>query len=173
MCPDFAARLRELATAAGADAATVEADGHARWRLYTRALDDAALRVAVPAVLRLDPDGPLVSAVVTRALGLVRDRETWVDLPPAGPLRDQVRRRLHELRLLEGLADDVEACGGNVATWSPWLQLRAAESASAHQVLRALAEGGGTRQVRYRARERLRQVRPSAEGTGPSPRIGD
>ena len=160
MPPSFDEAVTRLATLAEIDPGQAIVDEHSRWGLYRNALADADQRAALLQVLRVDPNRPLVSAVVIRALELVSadERTVWLDVLPPGPQRDYAQRRAVELGLLEGLLEDADSQveEADARAWSPWLQVRLAEAAAGREVLAVLAEVGDTKRIRDQARQRLR-----------------
>jgi hypothetical protein len=85
----FDEAVAKLAVLASVDPRSVVADERERWRLYEKSLLHVSRRPVVLGAVRGDDNGPLASAAVVRALGLVLDAEraTWVRALPVGKQR--------------------------------------------------------------------------------------
>ena len=118
----FKAAVRQLAQLAGADVLKVLEDEHVRWSVYEASVSDPARRQVLEDAIRGETNGPLASAVVSRVLEVVqdRDRSTWVELLPEGRLRAFGKVRALELRIYEELASGkpVEVNQAGVENWS-------------------------------------------------------
>lgn len=162
MSLSFDEAVVSLAKLADVDPEQAIVDEHARWDLYRTALAVADQRVAVLAVLPVDPNPPLVSAAVLRALELVSvdEREAWLGVLPPGPQHAYAQRRAVELGVLQGLVDDIDAQvdEDDARSWSQWLQVRLAGGAVSRKVLVVLSEVGDTKRIRNQARQRLRAL---------------
>lgn len=158
MSNDFEAAITELASSLGGDGRTACADEHVRWRIYEKALAGAASREGARRALKLDPNAPLMSAVVIRALASSDsiERRLWIDVLPPGRQREFAEKRAREWAVYERLIGDVGARvdAREVAGWSQWLQEKLAASVGSEHVLRILAEAGATKRVRNTASRR-------------------
>lgn len=123
----FNEAVRELSMPAGVDFRSALEDEHVRWALYEASIPDPARHEMLRVAVRADPNAPLASAVVTRALESVRSAERliWVDTLQPGRLRDHAATRAAELDMLDELAsggDRIEIRSADVEGWTQWLQ---------------------------------------------------
>jgi hypothetical protein len=156
---NFNRAVKELAVLAGFDVGAALNDEHVRWSLYETSMVDPSRRRLLRDAVRGESSIPLASAAVVRIIEAVPDgeRAEWVELLPAGRLREFAASRAAELRVLEDLAADVGTGSRSqeIEGWSQWLQLRVAEEIERPEVLDALARLGATRRIRRLAREGL------------------
>jgi hypothetical protein len=159
MPQDFEEVIGMLAAKVGLDARQATVDEHSRWDLYRRAIDVETSPSLVLAALREEPNLPLASATVVRAIEhrspLERDR--WLEVLLPGPSLDYARRRADELGTLERLRDDPEfqVSATEVAGWTQWLQRKVAEECDRQDVLEVLRAVGATKRIRRRALDRV------------------
>jgi hypothetical protein len=134
-----------------------------RWQLYEKAMATSAGRDLVYLAVGLEPDEPLASAAVVRAVETVADdqRPKWISRLPEGN-RDYATRRAHELSLFEKLAageiNDVEVAG-EVDSWTDWLQSRIAQASDSCGILAIMERRGRTKRIRNQAKQRSAQLR--------------
>lgn len=162
MATSFEEAIEALADAFGRNAEGVVFDEHARWDLYRESIDAGANVSLVCQALRNEPDLPLAAATVTWALERrdAAERSRWLEVLPPGRALDHAKRRADELKILEGLRDDLEPQTSelDVDTWTQWLQLRVAKESSRADVLGVLAVAGATKRIRRTAHERAARL---------------
>jgi hypothetical protein len=154
--------LRELAAQVGHDGQLE--DEHARFAVYSAAIQDPAQwDLLLPAVAQ-EPDGNVASDILAKLLERVPrpERAAILRVAPADRTTFLVRRDA-DLGVLDDLASEESTDGAvveRVVEGSDWLQRRVVDRDGAvpGTVLEALAERGRTRKVRAAARERLRRA---------------
>lgn len=140
------------------------ANEHARWNVYSRAMNSSDLWGILREAVQLEPDSAVAMSVVLRMLERVsaNERSSWVDALPAGKDHDFAERRAAEIHILETVGGKNSPSPSELrssfdAGWSTWLQLRLTESSVHDVVLTHLSEHGATKRVRAAARSRLRR----------------
>ncbi|MGW2371630.1 hypothetical protein [Kitasatospora sp. NPDC001683] len=146
-----------------------EPDEHLRLARYRREFARAAPEEVAGLVARVlaDPDRAMASGAVCeyldrRAAELLTEPAfpAWCrELAQAVSADGFARRRLDEWALLRAMELDEPWEERQLLAASNWLQLQAAESASAGSCLGVLAAGGRTRRIRTTAAARLRRLR--------------
>ncbi len=139
------------------------ADEHARWSLYVRAAEVDRCWQDLREVVALEEDPAVASSLVLRMLERVsaEDREGWSRLLLVEKDREFALRRARELNFLEAaLSGSPQGERGDLQfeTWSPWLQLRLAESSEDRDILALLADSGETKRIRASAADRMRSL---------------
>ncbi|WP_157878140.1 hypothetical protein [Streptomyces torulosus] len=116
-------------------------------------------------IVGLEPDPSIAMSVVLRMVERVPEAERilWAEKITAERKRSLAVLRVRELRILEAVSGEAGVHGQpascQIAEWSDWLQLRAAERSTSVSVLERLGESGLTRRVRHLSAERLRALR--------------
>jgi hypothetical protein len=137
--------------------------GHERWRIYQCAIDMPELWPDLLEAIKVEQDPPIASAVVVHLLEHVPAdaRISVVGTLRAGKERDFAVARVQELGIIESIRAggcNAEAIRAEADSWSTWLQLRLAGSATDKIVLAELAKTGRTKRVRSIASAQLRSL---------------
>lgn len=162
----FEERLTALAERVGDEHRSVQ-DGHARWGIYSQAIQITEAWPELLELLKDEPDKSIASSAIVNLLEVLPEsrRSDFVSVLPAGRIRDYAATRAQELLVLENLPSrgSVPDAEPSVLSWSAWLQLRAANSAENGHILEILSTAGATKRIRSAARERLRLLGPSSD----------
>ncbi|MEU9999057.1 hypothetical protein [Streptomyces sp. NPDC050848] len=156
--------VEEVARRTGSGAVDLS-DGHARWAVYRRAMDEPAEWGPLLEIVGLEPDPSIAMSVVLQMLERVPapERTSWAERISAEQQRPLAELRVRELRILDAMAgpesEDHAPTPVEVSQWSDWLQRRVSEVSTSSSVLDQLSQSGRTKRVRNLSTERLRALR--------------